>query len=72
MNIARISKPVLIVHGLADRLADPQVADQLKNNVGSGSSVTLSKIEGADHSFRNREKELEEIIVQWLVEKIRQ
>ena len=72
MNIARISKPVLIVHGLADRLADPQVADQLKNNVGSGSSVTLRKIEGADHSFRNREKELEEIIVQWLVEKIRQ
>jgi pimeloyl-ACP methyl ester carboxylesterase len=70
MNIARLSKPVLLVHGLADRLADPQVADQLKNNAGPGSSVTLRKIGDADHRFRNHEKELEEIITQWLVQQI--
>jgi hypothetical protein len=48
------------------------VADQLKNNAGTGSSVTVRKIGGADHRFRNHEKELEEIIVQWLAEKIKQ
>ena len=67
INIARLSKPVLVVHGLADRLADPRVADQLKNNAGTGNSVTLRKIAGADHRFRDHQKELEEIIVQWLV-----
>lgn len=72
MNIARLSKPVLVVHGLADRLADPQVADQLKNNAGTGNSVTLRKIAGADHRFRNHQEELEEVIIQWLVEKIKQ
>ena len=68
MNIARLAKPVLVVHGLADRLADPQVADQLKNNAGHGSSVTVRKIGGADHRFRKHEKELEEIITQWLLQ----
>ena len=72
MNIARFSKPVLVVHGLADRLADPRVADQLKNNAGTGSSVTLRRIAGADHRFRNHEKELEEIITQWLGNQIKQ
>lgn len=66
INIARLAKPVLVVHGLADGLADPQVADQLKNKAGAGSSVTSKKIAGADHRFRNHEKELEEIITQWL------
>ena len=72
MNIARLSKPVLIVHGLADRLADPEVTDQLANNAGTGSQVTVRKIVGADHRFRDNEKELEEIIVKWLIEKMKQ
>jgi alpha/beta superfamily hydrolase len=46
------------------------VADQLKNNAGTGSSVTVRKIGGADHRFRNHEKELEEIITEWLVQQI--
>jgi pimeloyl-ACP methyl ester carboxylesterase len=70
MNVARLAKPVLVVHGLADRLADPQVADQLKNNARPGSSVTVMKIAGADHLFREHEKELEEIITQWLVQQM--
>jgi pimeloyl-ACP methyl ester carboxylesterase len=68
MNIGRLFKPVLIVHGLADNLADPQVADQLRNNAGTGSHVTVRKVEGADHLFRQHEKELEEIIVQWMAQ----
>ena len=71
-NVARVPKPVLIVHGLADRLADPNVADQLKNNARTGSPVTVSKIPGADHGFREHQKELEEIIAQWLDEQMRQ
>jgi alpha-beta hydrolase superfamily lysophospholipase len=70
MNVARFAKPVLVVHGLADRLADPQVADQLKNNAGPKSSVTVMKIAGGDHRFREHEKELEETITQWLVQQM--
>jgi pimeloyl-ACP methyl ester carboxylesterase len=70
MNIARLAKPVLVVDGLADRLVDPQVADQLKNNAGPGSSVTVRKIAGADHLFREHEEELAEIITQWLVQQM--
>jgi pimeloyl-ACP methyl ester carboxylesterase len=72
MNIARLAKPVLVVHGLTDRLADPQVADQLKNNAGPGSSVTVRKVGAADHGFRGHEKELEDIITQWLLEQMKQ
>lgn len=72
VNIARLSKPVLVVHGLSDRLADPQVADQLKNNAGTGSSVALRMIAGADHRFRNHQKELVEVITQWLGEQLKQ
>jgi alpha/beta superfamily hydrolase len=48
------------------------VADQLQNNAGTGSHVTVRKVGGADHRFREHEKELEEIITQWLVEQIKQ
>lgn len=72
MNIARLAKPVLVVHGLADRLADPHVADQLKNNAGPGSSVTVQKIAGANHRFRKHEEELAEIITQWLAAQMKQ
>jgi pimeloyl-ACP methyl ester carboxylesterase len=70
-NIAQVSRPVLIVHGLADRLADPSVADQLENNGRTGSQVTVRKIGGADHRFREHEKELEKIITQWLIQQLR-
>ncbi|MBW2220577.1 MAG: alpha/beta fold hydrolase, partial [Deltaproteobacteria bacterium] len=43
-NIARISKPILIVHGLSDRLADHTVADQLRNIAASASKVSVIKI----------------------------
>jgi pimeloyl-ACP methyl ester carboxylesterase len=70
-NIAQISRPVLIVHGLADRLADPGVADHLKNSGPRDNQITVSKIVGANHRFRNHQKELEEVIIQWLGEQMR-
>jgi len=71
-NIARVSRPVLIVHGLADRLADPSVADHLKNSGPGDNQITVRKIGAADHRFRNHQKELEEVITQWLVEQLGQ
>jgi acylglycerol lipase len=64
-NIARVSKPILIVHGSADRLADPAVADMLRDSSGSG-SVTVLKIPGAEHRFSGCEAALTESIVRWL------
>ena len=71
-NIAQISRPVLIVHGLADRLADPSVSDQLKNSGPHNNQIMVSKIAGANHRFHNHEKELEEVITRWLGEQLRQ
>jgi len=67
-NIAQISRPVLIVHGLADRLADPGVAEHLKNSGPRDNQITVSKIAGANHRFRDHQKELEEVITKWLVQ----
>ncbi|MBW1840779.1 MAG: alpha/beta fold hydrolase [Deltaproteobacteria bacterium] len=65
-NIVRISKPILIIHGLADRLANPEITDQLKHIAGPDPRVTAVKIPGADHGFRGCEKELVEAIHRWL------
>ena len=71
-NIAQFSRPVLIVHGRADRLADPAVADKLKNSAAAKSQVEVVKLSGADHRFHNHEKELEEVIIKWLGEQMKQ
>ena len=71
-NISQISRPVLIVQGLADRLADPSVADHLKNSGPGDNQITVQKIGAADHRFRNHQKELVEVITQWLDGKIKQ
>jgi pimeloyl-ACP methyl ester carboxylesterase len=69
-NIARISKPVLILHGLADRLADPTVSDSLKKNAIHGNLVTVVKIDGADHRFRGHQEALEENIFRWILKQL--
>jgi pimeloyl-ACP methyl ester carboxylesterase len=67
-NIARISQPILVVHGLADRLANPDVADRLRNSSTTKTNVTVVKISGADHRFNNHQKELVSIATQWMRE----
>ncbi|UCG14160.1 MAG: alpha/beta fold hydrolase [Deltaproteobacteria bacterium] len=67
-NIARVSKPTLIVHGVADRLADPAVADKLRDSAPPNSQVTVLKIPGANHRFRDHQVALEEAILEWLLE----
>ena len=71
VNIARFTKPVLVVHGLGDRLAEPSVADKLKNSAAAESQVKVVKLTGADHRFRNHENKLAEIIAQWLGQQLK-
>ncbi|MBC8431129.1 MAG: alpha/beta fold hydrolase [Desulfobacterales bacterium] len=69
-NIGRISLPVLIVHGLADRLADPVVADRLSSHAGAGSKVKVVKIAGAGHGFHGHQQNLVDQVHNWLLEKL--
>ncbi|MBW2573912.1 MAG: alpha/beta fold hydrolase [Deltaproteobacteria bacterium] len=65
-NIARIFKPVLIVHGLADRLANPDVADRLLKSATPGIHVTIVKIPGANHRFSGHQQDLVNAVNKWL------
>jgi pimeloyl-ACP methyl ester carboxylesterase len=65
-NIARIFKPVLIVHGLADPLANPDVADRLLKSATPGIHVTVVKIPGANHRFSGHQQELVNAVNKWL------
>jgi pimeloyl-ACP methyl ester carboxylesterase len=67
-NISRISKPILVVHGLADRLANPDIADRLRNSATPKTNVTVVKITGADHRFSNHQEKLVSVITRWMTE----
>jgi pimeloyl-ACP methyl ester carboxylesterase len=67
-NISRISKPILVVHGLADRLANPDVADRLRNSATLKTNVTVVKIPGANHRFSNYQEKLVSVVTRWMIE----
>jgi len=69
-NIAQVTRPILIVHGVADRLADPAVADELRRNAPAPDQVTVVLIPGAEHSFRDHETALEEAVYTWLFRRL--
>jgi pimeloyl-ACP methyl ester carboxylesterase len=69
-NVARITRPILVIHGLADRLADPAVADELRRSAPAPAQITVILIPGAEHSFRDHEKPLEEAVYTWLVRRL--
>jgi len=69
-NIARIFKPVLIVHGLADRLANPDVADRLLKSATPGIHVTVVKIPGANHRFSGHQQDLVSAVNKWLTNQV--
>ena len=69
-NIAQVTRPILIVHGLADRLADPAVADELRRNAPAAEQVTVILIPGAEHTFRDHKKPLEEAVCTWLLRRL--
>jgi pimeloyl-ACP methyl ester carboxylesterase len=67
-NIARISQPILVVHGLADHLANPDVADRLRNSATPKTNVTVVKIPGANHRFRSHQGKLVSVVTRWITE----
>jgi pimeloyl-ACP methyl ester carboxylesterase len=67
-NISRIFKPILIIHGLADRLANPDVTDRLLKSAAPGIHVTVVKIPGANHGFRGHRQDLVNAVNKWLIE----
>jgi alpha-beta hydrolase superfamily lysophospholipase len=69
-NIAQVMRPILIVHGLADRLADPAVAGELRRHAPTAEQVTVVLIPGAEHSFRDHESPLEEAVWTWLLRRL--
>jgi len=67
-NISQISKPILIVHGLADRLANPDVTDRLLKSAAPGIHVTVVKIPGANHCFSGHQQDLVTAAKKWLID----
>ena len=67
-NISQIFKPILIVHGLADRLANPDVTDRLLKSAAPGIHVTVVKIPGANHGFSGHPQDLVKAVNQWLID----
>lgn len=67
-NISQIFKPILIVHGLADRLANPDVTDRLLKSAKPGIHVTVVKIPGANHGFSAHQQDLVTAVNKWLID----
>lgn len=65
-NIARIRVPILILHGTADRLADPAVAERLKAAAVNAPSVELHMIPGAGHDLPRHTDAVLPILRSWL------
>jgi len=67
-NISHIFKPILIVHGLADTLANPDVTDRLLKSAAPGNHVTVVKIRGANHGFSAHQQDLVNAVNKWLID----
>jgi pimeloyl-ACP methyl ester carboxylesterase len=63
-NIARVRVPVLILHGTADRLADPAVAWRLKEAAGAGAELQM--IPGLGHDLPRTPEAILPILEPWL------
>lgn len=69
-NISSIVQPILVVHGLADRLANPDVADRLRKSATLKTNVTVVKIPGANHRFSNHREKLVSVVTRWMLERL--
>jgi pimeloyl-ACP methyl ester carboxylesterase len=70
-NIQKVTNPVLIVQGTADKLVDPGIATRLQRAATSSPKVNLISIAGAGHSFANHGALLAQGILAWLKEAAR-
>lgn len=67
-NIARVTIPILLVYGTADRLVDGAVGRRLKAAATRASRADLVEIAGADHDFAEHTGELTAVVERWLGE----
>ncbi|HSB71734.1 MAG TPA: alpha/beta fold hydrolase [Candidatus Methylomirabilis sp.] len=65
-NIARVRAPILILHGTADRLADPAVSTRLAAAATAAQSVQVHILPGLDHALPRHPSELLPILQPWL------
>ncbi len=65
-NIRKVTDPILIVQGTADKLIEPGIADRLRRAATSSARVDLIYLDGADHSFTKQEAILTQRIFAWL------
>jgi pimeloyl-ACP methyl ester carboxylesterase len=65
-NIARIRVPMLILHGTADRLADPAVAERLKAAAVVAPRVDVHMVPGAGHGLPENVGDILPILSPWL------
>ncbi len=67
-NIARVTGPVLLVYGTADRLVESEVGRLLKAAATKAPRADLVEIAGADHDFSTHRDELASTLERWLRE----
>jgi len=65
-NIQKVTSPILIVQGTADKLVQPGTAERLRRAATHSGKVDLIHVDGADHGFREREGALAERVLTWL------
>jgi pimeloyl-ACP methyl ester carboxylesterase len=67
-NIARVTGPVLLVYGTADRLVESEIGRRLKAAATKAPRADLIEIAGADHDFSTHRDELASTVERWLRE----
>lgn len=70
-NIARVTTPILLVYGAADRLLDLEVGRRLKAAATRAPRADLVEIAGADHGFSKHQGELTATVERWLADALR-
>jgi pimeloyl-ACP methyl ester carboxylesterase len=65
-NVRKVTNRVLILQGSADKLVEPGVARRLQQAATVSAKAELISMEGAGHSFRGREGELAQRVLEWL------
>jgi pimeloyl-ACP methyl ester carboxylesterase len=67
-NIQKVTGPILIVQGKADKLIESDIGERLRRAASRSAKVDLIYLEGADHTFKKQEALLAERILTWLKE----
>lgn len=65
-NLQKVTNRILILQGTADKLVEPGVARRLQQAATASSKAELVSIEGASHSFKDKEEELGRRVLEWL------